>query len=87
LSKRLIKLRELVLEAAVNHLAVQDFDDISQTYPAEDNVEALFDFENDRDNALCEVINYVLEHGQMLRLQLMTEQADRFVDHHNGAVG
>ena len=54
--------RDLIVEAAVNHMAVEDFDIISTGYSEEDNTLALGDFCIDRDKSLIELIDYVLYH-------------------------
>jgi hypothetical protein len=83
-SKQLAKFRELIIEAAVNHLAVEDFDNLSDVFPTDDNAQALTDFHIERDNSMIEVINYVLSHGSLLRFELLSDQAERMVNSEGG---
>jgi hypothetical protein len=78
MSERLNKLRELVVKAALDHIAVEDFPTISEGFDPVDNEDALFDFIVDRDDSLIEVINYILQNGSFLRFELDLEQLDRF---------
>jgi hypothetical protein len=75
-------LNELIVEAAVCQLAVEDFEVIA----GEDNVQALSDLKLELDTARIKLVNHVLSNGAILRLLILSEQAARCVEAQQGLI-
>ncbi len=70
---RINEFQQLIEQAAVHDLAVTEL----RENPDDSDKLALHDFMEDRDMAFVRLIDFVLRHGQMLRMEIMVTYAER----------
>ena len=69
-------LNEMLVEAAVHQIAVDDFEEIA----GEPNEVIRADLEIEANRAKLDLLDFVLSEGRMLKLWLVTEQAELISD-------